>query len=327
MGGGRRVAGRETRSERRGNAGGGRSLAGRKGLAGELLVGGDVTAGDLDDELRRHGRDGSLSAIALVDEPFAQELLVEVLRLLPGRDLVVVGVGDPVAAAIRRVDLVDEHEPSVQQTKLVLGVHEDETALAGHFLPALEQGNGDALHFRPQAGDNQPARHHLVRRQAFVVLSLLGFGRRGDDWLRQGVIFLEARRQLQAVGPGHTLAVQCPQTGARDARDVAADDDFDRQGGGLVHEHDVGVRHGHDVVGDQIGRLLEPPGSELVEHLPLVGDHAQHPVESTDAVGRDQQTTVAEVVDIADFALVLGAEAGQVNRIEGVGNGGNKLSV
>lgn len=66
----------------------------------------------------------------------ADELLVEVVRLLPGGDAVGVGGGDPEAAGIGRVHLVDQHHGAVgREAKLIFGIDQNQAAAARQRLP------------------------------------------------------------------------------------------------------------------------------------------------------------------------------------------------
>ena len=69
--------------------------------------------------------------------------------------------------------------------------------------------------------------------------------------------------------------------------------------------------------------LLEPPGGQPVEDLPLEGHGAEDAVERADAVGHDDEAAaVLRRVVVADLALVLRAEGVEVGLIEAAGEGG-----
>ncbi len=70
---------------------------------------------------------------------------------------------------------------------------------------------------------------------------------------------------------------------------------------------EVGGVGRHQVVGEQVGGLLEPERRERGEHPALVGDQVgEHDVEHRDAVGRDHEhAVVADVVEVADLARVV----------------------
>jgi hypothetical protein len=76
-------------------------------------------------------------------EPQAQELLVNVLRLLARRVARIVGVCHPVAAAVRCVHLVDDVDLAiVALAELILGVHQQQATLGRLLLAKAEQGQG-----------------------------------------------------------------------------------------------------------------------------------------------------------------------------------------
>jgi len=49
------------------------------------------------------------------------------------------------------------------------------------------------------------------------------------------------------------------------------------------------------VVGDHVGGAFEPPSAELIQHLTLVGDTGDHPVECREPIGGDEQPPVVAV--------------------------------
>jgi hypothetical protein len=93
------------------------------------------------------------------------------------------------------------------------------------------------------------------------VTSLFRFGGGGDNWRWQSVIFLKTVRQRNTIGVAVTLGIEIPERGLGDAGDEAADDDLDRQRVGFVGQGDVGVGDADDVVADDVGRFLKPPGA------------------------------------------------------------------
>ena len=59
-------------------------------------------------------------------------------------------------------------------------------------------------------------------------------------------------------------------------------------------------------------RPLEPERGDLRQHFALVGNAgAEHVVERRDAIGGDDEQTIAEIVDVADLALTIGRAAGE----------------
>src|SRR5207245_8131970 len=89
---------------------------------------------------RAHGvRDVRERAVTLVsafvDQPLAEELLVEHALVLAAAEPLVAALGNPVAARIRSVDLVDQPDlPCPVDAELVLRVDQDQALLARPFL-------------------------------------------------------------------------------------------------------------------------------------------------------------------------------------------------
>ncbi len=98
------------------------------------------------------------------------------------------------------------------------------------------------------------------------------------------------------------------------AGEVAAGDALHRVHVEPPHEHGaaghgVGHRPGDEVVGHEVGELVEPPQRQLGQHTALVGDRrGQHVVVGRDAVARDDEQVAAAavlgLVEVADLAGV-----------------------
>src|SRR5258708_30013405 len=78
--------------------------------AGDLLVGADVDAGGLEHHLAGDFGDLVLVGVAAVDDPAADEILVEALRSLARFEPAPIAPRGPVAAAVRRIDLVGRED-------------------------------------------------------------------------------------------------------------------------------------------------------------------------------------------------------------------------
>ena len=67
------------------------------------------------------------------------------------------------------------------------------------------------------------------------------------------------------------------------------------------------------MIGDDRPRAFEPERGDLREDLALVGNaRAEHVVEGRDAIGRDDQQAIAEIVDVADLSLSIGRRSASV---------------
>ena len=63
----------------------------------------------------------------------------------------------------------------------------------------------------------------------------------------------------------------------------------------------------------EIAEMIEPERRELREHFALVGNaRPEHVVERRDAIGRDDEQVLAEIVDVADFAAPRERETGEI---------------
>ena len=80
--------------------------------------------------------------------------------------------------------------------------------------------------------------------------------------------------------------------------------------------------HRHEVMRDEISHLLEPEARELREHLALVGNAGtENVVERGDAIRRDDEQLIANLVDIAHFAATMERQAGQGGFEQGSASG------
>ena len=78
------------------------------------------------------------------------------------------------------------------------------------------------------------------------------------------------------------------------------------------------------MIRNDCARPVEPERGDLGEDLALVGDaRAEHVVEGGNAIGRDDQQAIAEIVDIANLSLSIGSARGE----RGVENGGGERQV
>jgi hypothetical protein len=68
--------------------------------------------------------------------------------------------------------------------------------------------------------------------------------------------------------------------------------------------------HRDQVVRDEIAHAGEPETRQLRQHLALVGNAgAEHVVERGDAIGRDDQQAIVDLVDVAHLATAVECQA------------------
>ena len=152
----------------------------------------------------------------------------------------------------------------------------------------------------------------LRARHGLVVEALLGLRRRRQDRLGQALVLLHAVGQIVAAERAAALRVVRPDRRRRDARQVRAHHELDRQRLALARHSDRRIGHVDDVVRRDVGGRLEPERGHLVQNLALERNRAQHDVERADPVGRDQRPPSVAHVTVAHLALVLLAELGKV---------------
>ncbi len=186
--------------------------------------------------------------------------------------------------------LVDQQQFAVGgEPELVLRVGEDQSAALAAGAAAFEQGQGHGLHAIPQLRIDEAALGDIGTRQRHVVATVVGLGGGGDDRRVEARVLGETVGQFVAVHHPRAGRVLRPQCGVGDAGDVPPHDHLDRERHGAAGDQHVRIGNRHEVVGDDVTGLLEPPRRELVEHLTLVGHAGDDAVEGGQPIGRDEQ--------------------------------------
>ena len=240
-----------------------------------------------------------------------------------------VGLFGPEARRVGRENLVDQDHAILdgtavavadgQQAELEFRVGDDDAArfgMRGAFGVEAQRQLPDAIEhaLADQFGG-------VLFRDVDVVPALR-LRRRREDRFGQPIRFTQSLGQADAAQlTGRDIVFP-----AR-ARQVASGDAFHRQRLGAGDEHRPalqqigrsprfarirGRRGRQEVIGHDRLHALEPERRNLGEHLALVGNaRAEHIVERGDAVGGDDQQAIAELVDIADLTLAIGASVGE----------------
>nr|WP_030284322.1 hypothetical protein [Streptomyces catenulae] len=229
-------------------------------------------------------------------------------------------VGGPEARRVGRQDLVGQDQFAVLEAELELGVGEEDAATAGDVAGAGVDVEGGAA--QPGGGLRADLTGDLLVRDVLVVVADGRLGGRGED--RGG----EFGAVDEALGERQTAdRAGLPVLGEAGAGEVAAGDALD--GGHVQGGADEGAARpvgggaggqlrGEDVVGDEVGELVEPPQGELGEDAALVGDlGGQHPVVHGDAVtGDHDQFAVGVLVEVTHLA---GVKVGEAGHLQGLG--------
>ena len=150
------------------------------------------------------------------------------------------------------------------------------------------------------------------------MLALFGLGAWGQDRIRQPLMLLQAVGELVTAERARAAVVVSPDAGGGDARDVCANDHFDGKWLALDADHDAGVGHVDDVIGDDVLGLFEPPGRKTIEDLPLIRQRAEDAIKGADAVGHHDIPLAVRDVAVANLALVLASKRFEIRSVEGL---------
>ena len=199
------------------------------------------------------------------------------------------------------MDFVDEIDLTVALAELVFRVDEDQSALGGDVLSALEDLTGIVLHHGVVFSRDDALGDDLLTGDIHVV-ALVGLCRRGDDGLRETLVLLHAVGELHAAEFTAAVLVLTPGRACEDA----ADDHLHAKTFALHADGHHGVGSRKLPVRTDVGCGIEELGGNLVQHLTFVGDALwQHHVECGDAVGSHHyQKVVVDVVNVTDLSVI-----------------------
>ena len=256
-----------------------------EGFARDVLVEFDVAVGDACYDFVRHfGHLLSRFALeTILHQPFANELLGELLLRLAGFEAFLIAFAVEVAAGVGRVDFVHQIDFAVVLAKFILRINEDEAALGSHLRAAGKEGEGVFLEFGIFLGRGEALCEDFLLRDVGIVLANLRLGGRGDDGRGELLVFAHAVGEADTANLAHTALVGAPSRAA----EVAAHNHFNGEAlAAQAHRHH-GVGRGEFPVGADVRRGIEKLGGNLVEHLSLEGNAlGQNHIKGRDAVGR-----------------------------------------
>ena len=261
-------------------------------------------------QLRSGGSFGPLDAFEVV----ANKLLVERGLGAAGRVL----RGGPEARRIGSERFIDPDQLAVEEAEFELGIGEKNAARLGvSGGAAINFEGGSANLFGEGLADNLSG---TVKRDVLIVPAG-SFGGGSEDRFGKLVGLAQTGRELDTADGAVSLVFLPAGAG-----EIAASDTFDRQRMGLTDDHGTAseivgkfvVRRrefggGENMIGDDVVKEIEPEERELGENAALVGNRRGHDdVESREAVGGDEEETVAEIINVANLAASGRRESGEM---------------
>lgn len=227
----------------------------------------------------------------------------------------------PKARGIGCKDLVGEDKAITDEAEFKLGVGEDDAARFGVGGGFGVDGEGQVAQAVGEVGAE--AGGNKIEGNVLVVPAF-GFVGGRVDGLGQTRAILQAGRQRDAADGARALVIL-----PAGADEVAAGHAFHVDHAGFVDEHDasaqgvaIGGREAGDigdvgadeVIGDQVAEEIKPEERHLRQHDAFAGDAGgEHAVEGGDPVsGDDEETVVADGIDVADFAAFGRGPAGEI---------------
>ena len=244
-----------------------------------------------------------------------EEFLVEHLLLLALAEALFAALGDPVAARVGSVDLVDDPEfPLGMGSKFILGIDENEAALPCPRLAGGEEVERHPCHRVPLLLGQGPARHELLGRDGLVVLADGFLGAGSEDRLVQLFVLAQSLGEVDPVSLRASARLMvAPQRSGQ----VPAHHHLHRERRELAHDEDARVGDVEDVVGRDVLRLVEPEDGQAVEQLAFERHGREHPVEGAQAIGGDHHDPIAFGEVVAHLAAVERTEPGEVGLAQG----------
>jgi hypothetical protein len=181
------------------------------------------------------------------------------------------------------VDFIHQDELTlIVKPELVFRIHEYEPTFGGLFLAKGEEAKGSALNLTPDLGFNQTTAENLWAGYGLIMIALLGFSRGSDDGCGECLVLSHTRGWVDS-GNIPAGVIITPSTPGK----IAPNNHLYREDGGFFYENCTATNRANQVVGHQVGRLLQPIEGKTVKNLPLQGYQAQNPVKGRNSVAGD----------------------------------------
>ena len=241
------------------------------------------------------------------EQPLANELFIK-RRLTLARGI---QVRRPEPRTVWREDFVDQNQTSIEPAPFEFGVSDDQAA-GGSILGRLSIDLQAEIAQFVCRFQSDALRHEF--KTDVLIVARFSLGRWRENRLGQSVTLSQSSWQLHAADLAGSLILAPPR-----AFEITTHDAFERNHIRFPDDHTSSFQHRLGGFSDlrmhrNLHRkqmmlnwqTLEPKLAQLRQHTPFVRNPArEYPVESTDAVGADDQKSIAEVIDIANFPLTF----------------------
>src|SRR5690606_30648152 len=210
-----------------------------EGLACDFLIQLDIAFRNFSNLFVCHfGRLLALFALkTILHKPFAYEFLGQLALGLTLFLQPVISVCIEIAGRIGGMNLINQINLTIDFTKFILGVNQNQTSLLGHFPTALKKRLGNAFQLNIFCLGYQAARYNFFSGD-ILIMPLHSFGRRRDYRLREEVIFFKPVRHAHPTKhtPARLIYTPCM------ARKVATNYHFYGKGLTLSTNGNMGQR-------------------------------------------------------------------------------------
>ena len=205
--------------------------------------------------------------------------------------------------------LVYENDASAFLSKLILGVHQNESLAGCHLGTTTIQSKRIFLELLIIFARHNTTGYNLLFRYILVVPGI-GFGSRSDNRLRKLLVFTHPIGHKYATKRAFSIAVLTPSM----AGEITAHHHLHLERLTFETYGDHRIGSSNFPIGQNIGSSIEELGGYLIEHLSFIRDtFRQNHIECRNTVGSyHYQQIVVDIVNIADFTVINAFLTGKV---------------